>query len=235
MNNFKRNILSGYVVLFFLLIAFVAISTVNASKIESATTSLVNQKLPGLIAASQLKHNFQAQTIQLYELYATNDQAAYKDNYAKNKAAILIDAANLQSISELNKSAVSIEKLSQAQDVIADRFVSIMASPSVDWDAARAELLAFSNGTHAIESNLDALMSNVTTQTKQQADISKQHLKQLFTVGMAFMGLLFLGLSIMLYVVRTQSKQGDAPELEKNSAKKYVQFDKDARHNKNKL
>ena len=233
-SNFKRNILSGYVVLFFLLIGFVAISTINASKIESATSSLVNEKLPGLIAASQLKQNFQAQTIQLYELYATNDQAAYKANYAKNKAAILIDAANLQSITELNSTAVSIEKLSLNQDVIADKFVAIMANSDVDWDAARAELLAFSKGTNAIESNLDALVSNVTTQTKQQAAISKQHLKQLFTVGMVFMGLLFLGLSIMLYVVRTQTKQADATDPRKKPANKYVQFDKNARHNKSK-
>lgn len=203
-NNFKRNILLSYVVLFFLLIAFVAVSTVNASKIEAATTSLVNQKLPGFIAASQLKHNFQAQTIALYELYATNDHAAYKENYVKNKAAILVDGASLQSLADLNNSAISIEKLSQSQDKIADKFVTIMANPTVDWDAARTELLAFSKGTTAIDSGLDALVSSVTKQTQQQAETSKQHLKQLFTIGIAFVGLLFLGLSVMLYMVRTQ-------------------------------
>ena len=115
-DNFKRNVLLGYVVLFVLLIGFVAVSTVNARKIEVATSSLVNQKLPGLIAASQLKHDFQAQTIQLYELYATNDHAAYKDNYAKNKTAILTNAASLQSLAEYNSSAISIKKLSLQQD-----------------------------------------------------------------------------------------------------------------------
>jgi hypothetical protein len=203
-DKFKRNVLLSYVVLFFLLISFVAVSTINASKIETATTGLVNQKLPGLIAASQLKHDFQAQTIQLYELYATNDLTAYKDNYAKNKAAILTNAASLQSLAEYNSSATSIEKLSQQQDAIAAKFVDIMANPSVDWDAARAELLAFSNGTTAIDSGLDSMINKVTLQTKQQADTSKKHLSQLFTVGMVFVGLLFLGLSIMLYVVRTQ-------------------------------
>jgi hypothetical protein len=203
-DKFKRNVLLSYVVLFFLLISFVAVSTINASKIETATTGLVNQKLPGLIAASQLKHDFQAQTIQLYELYATNDLTAYKDNYAKNKAAILTNAASLQSLAEYNSSATSIEKLSQQQDAIAAKFVDIMASQSVDWDAARAELLAFSNGTTAIDSGLDSMINKVTLQTKQQADTSKKHLSQLFTVGMVFVGLLFLGLSIMLYVVRTQ-------------------------------
>lgn len=202
-NNFKRNVLLGYVVLFILLIGFVAVSTINARKIESATTNLVNQKLPGLIAASQLKHNFQAQTIQLYELYATNDHAAYKDNYAKNKAAILIEAVNLQSLAEYNTSAVSIEKLGLQQDVIADRFVTIMASSEVDWDAARAALLAFSNGTSAIETNLDTLVTTVTAQTKQQAETGKKHLSQLFNIGIVFSGLLFLGLSVMLYIVRT--------------------------------
>jgi hypothetical protein len=203
-DKFKRNVLLSYVVLFFLLIGFVAVSTINASKIESATTGLVSQKLPGLIAASQLKHDFQAQTIQLYELYATNDLTAYKDNYAKNKAAILTNAASLQSLAEYNSSATSIEKLSQQQDAIAAKFVDIMANPSVDWDAARAELSAFSNGTTAIDSGLDSMINKVTLQTKQQADTSKKHLSQLFTVGMVFVGLLFLGLSIMLYVVRTQ-------------------------------
>ena len=204
MNNFKRNVLLGYVVLFFLLVAFVVVSTINASKIESATTNLVKQKLPGLVAASQLKHNFQAQTIQLYELYATNDQAAYKDNYAKIKAAIIIDAANLQSLAEYNKNAVSIENLSLQQDALADKFVTIMANPSVDWDAARTALQAFSNGTQAIETNLDNLVANVTTQTQKQAETSKHHLEQLFKIGVVFAGLLFLGLSVMLYIVRNQ-------------------------------
>ena len=203
-DNFKRNVLLGYVVLFVLLIGFVAVSTVNARKIEVATSSLVNQKLPGLIAASQLKHDFQAQTIQLYELYATNDHAAYKDNYAKNKAAILTNAASLQSLAEYNSSAISIKKLSQQQDAIASKFVDIMASASVDWDAARAALLAFSNGTSAIDNSLDALVTSVTAQTQQQAETSKKHLAQLFTIGVVFVGLLFLGLSIMLYIVRKQ-------------------------------
>jgi hypothetical protein len=203
-SNFKRNVLLSYVVLFFLLIGFVSISTINASKIESATTSLVSQKLPGLIAASQLKHNFQAQTIQLYELYATNNHDAYKDHYAKNKAAILVDAANLQSLAEYNTSAVSIEKLSLQQDVIADKFVGIMASETVDWDSARAALQEFSNGTYAIEASLDKLVTNVTEQTKQQAETSKSNLSQLFKIGIVFVGLLLIGLSVMLYVVRAQ-------------------------------
>ena len=203
-SNFKRNVLLSYVVLFFLLIGFVAVSTINASKIESATTSLVNQKLPGLIAASQLKHNFQAQTIQLYELYATNNHAAYKAIYAKNKADILINVTHLQTLAEYNSNAVSIENLSLQQDAIAEKFVNIMANESVDWDGARAALQTFSNGTHDIESNLDALVANVTEQTKQQAETSKHYLAQLFKIGVLFAGLLFLGLSIMLYVVRTQ-------------------------------
>jgi hypothetical protein len=202
-NNFKKNVLLSYVVLFVLLISFVAVSTINSRKVDAATSSLVNQKLPGLIAASQLKHNFQSQTIQLYELYATNDHAAYEKVYAKNKAAILIDAANLQSLAEHNGSAISIEKLSQQQDAIATKFVRIMANETVDWDAARAELLAFSQGTSAIDSQLDVLVSKVTTQTKQEVETSKKHLAQLFTIGMVFMGLLFLGLSIMLHLVRT--------------------------------
>ena len=79
-----------------------------------------------------------------------------------------------------------------------------MASASVDWDAARAALLMFSNGTSAIDNILDALVTSVTAQTQQQAETSKQHLNQLFNIGIVFMGLLFLGLSIMLYVVRAQ-------------------------------
>ncbi len=203
-NNFKRNVILGYIVLFILLISFVAASTINARKIASSTTSLVNQKLSGLIAASQLKHHIQAQTIRLYELYATNDHNAYRSHYAKNKAAILVDAANLQSLAEYNTSAVSIEKVTEQQDAIASKFVAIMANPEVDWDAARAELSNFSNGSKAIEKNLDTLITNVTTQTKQQAEVSKKYLAQLFTIGIIFVGLLFVGLSVMLYMVRTQ-------------------------------
>lgn len=206
-SNFQRNVILSLVVLFILLIGFVGISTINARKIELATTSLVDQKLPGLIAASQLKHHFQAQTIQLYELYATNDHTVYKDNYAKNKAAVLVEAANLQSLAEYNSSAVSIEKLSLKQDVIADKFVGIMANQNVDWDAARAALQQFSDGTHVIEVSLDKLATNVTAQTKQQAETSKNHLAQLFKVGILFAGLLFLGLSGMIYVVRTQKAE----------------------------
>ena len=110
----------------------------------------------------------------------------------------------MQSLAEYNKNAVSIENLSLQQDAIADKFVAIMANADVDWDAARAELLTFSNGTHAIETNLDSLVANVTTQTQKQAATSKHHLEQLFKIGVVFAGLLFLGLSVMLYIVRTQ-------------------------------
>ena len=203
-NHFKRNVVVGYVVLFFLLIIFVAVSTINATKIEAATTALVNQKLPGLIAASQLKHNFQAQTIELYELYATNDQVTYRDNYAKNKSSILTNAGSLQLLAGLNSSATTIEKMSQNQDDIASKFVGIMASEPVDWDAARAQLQLFSQGTVAIDSSLDALVTSITKQTQQQAETSKQHLKQLFTIGIVFVGLLFLGLTVMLLIARKQ-------------------------------
>ena len=79
--NVTQKILVGYVVGFILLMAFAALTLFNGKKIEATTVALSQEKIPGLIAAASLKSNVQAQSNQLYELYATNDQAVFSKQH----------------------------------------------------------------------------------------------------------------------------------------------------------
>ena len=225
-----RNWLIGLFVLFLLLISFVAFSVTNGKKVTITTNHLAIETIPGLIAASNLKRAFQSHTIQLYELYATNDQENYKKYYAKNKADILIDSANLQVLPQFKGFTADIDKLSQQQEEVALSFVKVMQQPDIDWDAAREILAKFSAGTDQIEDNLDTLIGKVSKQSQDEAETTKALLAQLGNIGIIFVALLLLSLIAMLWLMRTQNKQADAAA----SSTKYVQFDKDAKHNKKK-
>jgi hypothetical protein len=198
-------LLVSYIFVFVLLISLLVFGYTSSNKIERTVTNLANQKIPTLITASNLKRAFQTQTIQLYELYATNNHEAYEKYYAKNKAALLLDIANLKNSPEYSTLATTVDQLSEHQEVIANKFVGIMAQPDVDWDGARNTLAEFSQGANLIEVKLDDLVSNITNQTQLQAQVSEKQLSQLLNFGLLFTALLFAGLVYIFYHKRNQT------------------------------
>ena len=197
--KFTQSLLTGYVVGLVLLLIFVAITYDSGKKIDSTIANLANEEIPGLIAASNLKRDFQAQTLQLYELYATNDEVAYKRQYIKIKAAILIDASNLQSVAEHTSFVANLDKKILQQEDKANRFVEIMRQPEVDWDGARSALSDFSAGANNIEVELDQLVAQVTAKTQDQVAASKALSTQLTHIGLLFIGALVFGLLALVY------------------------------------
>lgn len=197
--KFTQSLLTGYVVGLVLLLIFVAITYDNGKKIDSTIANLANEEIPGLIAASNLKRDFQAQTLQLYELYATNDEVAYKKQYIKIKAAILIDASNLQSVAEHTNFVANLDKKILQQEEKANRFVEIMRQPDVDWNGARSALSDFSADANNIEIELDQLITQVTAKTQDQVATSKALSEQLTNIGLLFVGSLVFGLLALIY------------------------------------
>lgn len=197
--KFTQSLLAGYVVGLVLLLIFVAITYNNGKKIDDTIVNLANKEIPGLIAASNLKRDFQAQTLKLYELYATNDEVAYKNQYIKIKSAILIDASNLQSVAQRTDFVTQLDKKILQQEEKANQFVEIMRQPQVDWDAARSALSDFSAGANNIETELDQLITEVTANTQEQVATSKALSTQLTYIGLLFVGSLIIGLLALVY------------------------------------
>lgn len=198
-------LLISYICVFILLISLLIFGYASSNKIERTVTNLANQKIPTLITASNLKKAFQTQTIQLYELYATNNHEAYKKYDAKNKAALLLDIANLKNSPEHSNLAASVDQLSEHQDVVANKFVGIMAQQEVDWDGARNTLAEFSQGANLIEVKLDDLVGNITSQTQSQAETSEKELSQLLNISLLLTALLLAGLIYIFYLSRNHT------------------------------
>jgi methyl-accepting chemotaxis protein len=191
--NVTQKILVGYVVGFILLMAFAALTLFNGKKIEATTIALAQEKVPGLIAAASLKSNVQAQSNQLYELYATNDQTKFTTQHTAAVAAMHQDVAKLGSLAEYKSYEANLANMTTKQDALSNQFVQIMRQPEVDWDAARTALSAFSTSANEMGTALDALVKTVSDQTLASANTSQQLTEQLINVALILAGLTFLG------------------------------------------
>jgi hypothetical protein len=193
-----QNLFTGYVFGLLLLFTFLAISYNSSKKIDHTINQLANYEIPSLIAASNLKKDFQAQTIALYALYATNDENAYQRQFIQTKSAILIDATKLQALLGQNEFAHSLDTKILAREEKANHFVEIMRQPEVDWDAARSSLSEFSADAEKIEFELDQTVAHITQKTQAQTLSSQTILAQLSNIGLLFAGLFIVGLCIQI-------------------------------------
>jgi methyl-accepting chemotaxis protein len=202
--NVTQKILVGYVVGFILLMAFAALTLFNGKKIEATTVALSQEKIPGLIAAASLKSNVQVQSNQLYELYATNDQAAFAKQHQATIVAMQQEVAKLQSLAEYKLYEADLVKMGAKQAELSDQFVQIMRQPEVDWDAARTALAAFSKSANQMSVALDGLVKTVSDQTLASAKTSQKLTEQLINLALTLAGLTFLGVLATAYYSHRQ-------------------------------
>lgn len=202
--NVTQKILVGYVAGFILLLAFAALTLINGKKIEDTTVALSQEKIPGLIAVSSLKSHVQAQTNQLYELYATNDLSAFNQQYAAANQAMEQDIVKLDSLQEYKPFAASLATMQANQVKLTNQFKQIMQKPEVDWDAARDALSAFSKSANQMQVELDVLVNTVSTQTLARAQDSQRLTEQLITAALLLTGLIFLGILGVAYYSHAQ-------------------------------
>ena len=172
--NVTQKILFGYIVGFILLLAFAALTYFNGKKIEATTLALAQEKIPGLIAVSSLKSHVQTQTNQLYELYATNDQAMFAQHHQNSMVAMQQDIAKLRGLAEFQTHDAALAAISVKQEAFTNQFVEIMRQPEVNWDAARSALSDFSKSAKAMDAELDVLVTTVSNQTLTRAKSSQQ-------------------------------------------------------------
>lgn len=198
--SFKLTV--SYFLLFILLVVLLVFGYMSSRTIENTISNLVGTKVPSLIYSSNLKQKFQTQTIQLYELYATNDEAKFEDDYAKNKAAILVETENLRQEPKYEEFAALIEALSDKQDLLANDFVTTMAQSNVDWDAARENLARFSESSVKIERQLDEMILKISNEAEVQAKNSKQALTKQFNYGIILAGLVLACLLFNIFSTR---------------------------------
>jgi hypothetical protein len=197
--KFTKSLLAGYIIGLVLLLILVTITYFHGKKIDKTIVNLANREIPSLIAASNLKRDFQAQTLELYELYATNDEEAYKTEYVKIKSSTLINASNLKALLDGDGFVASLDKSILLQEEKANRFVFIMRQPEVDWDSARESLADFSASANKIEHELDMLVVKVTTNTQKQVFASKSLSAELTYIGVLFICLLVICLIALIH------------------------------------
>lgn len=202
--NVTQKILFGYVAGFILLLAFASLTLLNGSKIEETTVTLSQEKIPGLIAVSSLKSHVQAQTNQLYELYAANNQAAFDTQYLALGEAAKQDVVKLSALQEYQPFANSLATMQSKQLKLVSEFVQIMKQPEVNWDAAREALSAFSKSANEMQVELDTLVNQVSTQTLARAKDSQRLTEQLINAALVLTGLIFLGVLGVAYYSHVQ-------------------------------
>lgn len=194
-----HKILAGYVAGFILLLAFAALTLVNGKRIEATTIVLSQQKLPALITVAGLKSGLQAQTNHLYELYATNDVAAFEALRKQDMADASQRLEALSALPEFRQYQAVLGDMQASQAKLAERFVQVMRQPELDWDRARMVLSEFSQGADAMGSELDKLVQAVAQQTVERAAASQNMTEQLMSGGLVLTILVFLGVIIMAY------------------------------------
>ena len=202
--NVTQKILFGYVVGFVLLMAFAALTLFNGKKIEATTIALSQEKIPGLIAAASLKSSVQAQSNQLYELYATNDIAVFNQQKQLTVANMQQQIGKLTALAEYKHYQTSLAELGAKQTALSEKFVQIMRAPEVDWDAARTALAAFSKSADAMGAELDSMVNKVAANTLNSAKVSQQLTEQLINLALVLAGLIFLGVIAMAYYSHRQ-------------------------------
>jgi methyl-accepting chemotaxis protein len=202
--NVTQKILFGYVVGFVLLMAFAALTLLNGKKIEATTIALSQEKIPGLIAVASLKSSVQAQSNQLYELYATNDIAVFNQQKQLTIANMQQQISKLAALAEYKQYQTSLAELGAKQSALSEKFVQIMRAPEVDWDGARTALAAFSSSASETSAELDNLVAKVSTNTLNSATVSQKLTEQLINLALVLAGLIFLGVIAMAYYSHRQ-------------------------------
>lgn len=202
--NVMQKILFGYVVGFVLLMAFAALTLLNGKKIEATTIALSQEKIPGLIAAASLKSNVQAQSNQLYELYATNDLTKFSKQRTASISTMQQEITKLRALVEYKPYEETLANLSAKQGILTDKFVAIMSASEVDWDGAREALAAFTKSENEMGAELDSLVKTVSNQTLARAEVSQQLTEQLINLALVLAGLIFLGVIAMAYYSHRQ-------------------------------
>jgi methyl-accepting chemotaxis protein len=199
-----QKIMLGYIVGFLLLSAFATLTLFNGKQIESTTLDLSQTKIPGLIAAANLKSDLQIQINQLYELYATNDHIAFEDHHQRSLAMMNVNLAKLRSLEEYQSHEAKLIKIGVKQAKLAKNFVMVMRQSEVDWDKAREALAAFSASANDMSQELDALVKQVADKTLHSAQDSQQLTEQLMQAGIILAALVFIGVISMAYYAHTQ-------------------------------
>lgn len=199
-----HKVLLGYLAVFVLLCAFAALTIFNGKRIEATTVAVAQEKIPGLIAVSGFKSNLQLQTNHLYELYATNDFAAFSKRNQDNKVMMQAQLTALQKLPEFKSHEALLTEMSAKQIVLTEKFVQVMRAPEVDWDNARTVLSDFSKVSDTIAAELDTVVQTVANKTLSQADESQKLTEQLMNWVLWLTAAAFIGIVAMAYYSHRQ-------------------------------
>lgn len=199
--NVAKKIMSGYLVILALLIAFAGLTIYNGQRIDAATFTLSQQKLPGLIAVSNLKYSLQLQKNNLYEFYATNDQNVFdkRNDHEMNEMNTLL--ISLQKLPEFDTHTKTLSTLLNQQKAEVHQFINVMTASEIDWDKAREVLVQFSAVSDKISTQLDATVEAVSKETLSQAEHSSSLTAQLMQGSILVTLLILIVVFITMFLI----------------------------------
>lgn len=178
-----------YLVGFVLFAGFAVLTVLNGQRIQSTTSQLAQQEIPGLIAVSAYKTYLQRQTVQLYELYATVNHDAFEKAQQDSKAALAPYVSQIEALPQYERVQFKLDKLNKQQSIIAERIVNIMRQPSVNWDGARTALAEFSRVADDMNLELDTLAMEVSHNVQDGAVQSGQQTSTLINTALVLMAI----------------------------------------------
>ncbi len=202
--NISKKILSGYVFCLVLFLLFSGLTLFNGQRINTVTKNLAEDQLPNMVAISDLNMLTQAQTVSLYELYATAESKPFyktQKNHIEQEKLLLEKISNLSEYQKYENEI--IDKLKQ-QKQFANSFVKVMTSTRIDWDEARRTLANFANAAKDTANVLNKLANDAESATLLIANNSKNLISQLINMSFIITVLAIIGLFVMTKYTKTQ-------------------------------
>lgn len=199
-NNTSSKSMLSYVLIFTVFLVFACITFYNGKKINEVTQILVEQKLPGIVAISDLKNNIQSQQIILHELYATADLTSFEIAYKHEMQTTTKLLSSVNMLPQYQSYETQIAGLLQAQDSNANKFVDVMSQPSVDWDEARITLAQFNLAVKATSNKLNILSEEAKVATLEQAELSQSLIEQLTTISLIIAAIILLSMFVLAWI-----------------------------------
>lgn len=190
----------GYVIVFIAFLLFAGLTFFNGQRINSVTQTLVEKKLPGLVAIADLKNNIQSQQITLYQLYATADTEQFQKTYKQESLITmgLLDTVNM--LPQYQEYESQIAELLANQSQYATTFVDEMNQPSIHWDNARKALANFNMAVSDTSDKLNILSIEAQQATLDQAALSQDLIDQLIKASFIIASLILIGIFILAWL-----------------------------------
>lgn len=180
----RGKIAAGYALAGLAVLVWAAFGFLYGTSILETTRLVAQQRLPGLIAVTNLNTTIEQRQNILYEYYATTDHARFAERIAANDALIQKQLASVRQMREFSAMDETWNRQSQSMQEAQTKFSEILQSASVDWDGARDVLSQYREAAHGLTGELSRFVSETEGSTLFKAATATSNVKSLMIIGL---------------------------------------------------